>query len=190
MLDIGWAELLVIGVVALLVVPPKDLPSLLRTVGKYVGQMRRMATDFRSQFDQAMRDSELAEIRESVKKQVAEIKAPVAAAEKSINDSVRAMDDAARSAATAAPVPVVATSTAATVMALPEPAPELPNVTPVAEPIATSEAAPAATALDATTAAQAASETITPFATSTGRASVAQRAADAWKRAAGDESGA
>ncbi|MEL6872331.1 MAG: Sec-independent protein translocase protein TatB, partial [Pseudomonadota bacterium] len=48
MLDIGWTELLVIGVVALLVVGPKELPGLLRTIGRYVGMIRRQANEFRA----------------------------------------------------------------------------------------------------------------------------------------------
>ncbi|MEM1305883.1 MAG: Sec-independent protein translocase protein TatB, partial [Pseudomonadota bacterium] len=47
MLDIGWAELLVVGVVALLVVGPKELPGMLRTLGKYLGMVRRQANEFK-----------------------------------------------------------------------------------------------------------------------------------------------
>jgi sec-independent protein translocase protein TatB len=72
MFDIGWSELLVIGVVALLVVGPKELPTLLRTVGKYVGMMRRQATEFRTQFDDAMRDSELEKLKEEMEKSTSE----------------------------------------------------------------------------------------------------------------------
>lgn len=66
MFDIGWSELLILAVVAIIVVGPKDLPKLLHTVGRYVAQIRRMASDFQRQFDDAIRDSELNEIRESV----------------------------------------------------------------------------------------------------------------------------
>lgn len=51
MFDIGWTEMLVLGIVALLVVGPKELPSMLRTIGRYVGRMRDMANQFRSQMD-------------------------------------------------------------------------------------------------------------------------------------------
>lgn len=49
MFDIGWTEMLVLGIVTLLVVGPRELPGLLRTVGRYVGQMRDMAYQFRAQ---------------------------------------------------------------------------------------------------------------------------------------------
>ena len=63
MFDIGWMELLVIAVVAILVVGPKDLPRLMRTFGHYAGKVRRMASDFQTQFDQAMTDAELEEMQ-------------------------------------------------------------------------------------------------------------------------------
>jgi sec-independent protein translocase protein TatB len=59
MFDIGGGELLVIGIVALVVIGPKELPGLLRTVGNAAGKVRRMAAEFRSQFDDAMREAEM-----------------------------------------------------------------------------------------------------------------------------------
>ena len=67
MFDIGWTELLIIAVVAIIVVGPKDLPRMLRSVGRYAGQLRRTANEFRSQFDEAIRESELDELRTSLK---------------------------------------------------------------------------------------------------------------------------
>ncbi len=58
MFEIGWSEILVIAVVAIVVFPSKDLPKLLRTVGQTVGRVRRMAGDFQSQFNQALREAE------------------------------------------------------------------------------------------------------------------------------------
>lgn len=66
MFDLTSSKLLILGIVALIVVGPKDLPILLRTIGKYVGMIRRHAADFRAQFDEAMRETEL----DSLKKQV------------------------------------------------------------------------------------------------------------------------
>ena len=66
MFDFSSSKLLLLGIVALLVIGPKDLPALLRTVGKYVGIIKRQAAEFRAQFDEAMRDSELAELKKSV----------------------------------------------------------------------------------------------------------------------------
>lgn len=65
MFDVGWSELLVVGVVALIVIPPKDLPGTFRTVGKAVGRLRQMASDFRGQFDDAMREAEIHEMKKS-----------------------------------------------------------------------------------------------------------------------------
>ena len=66
MLDFAWNEILLIGVVALVVVGPKDLPIVLRTAGRWAGRARSMAREFRSQVDQAIRDAELEELRKSV----------------------------------------------------------------------------------------------------------------------------
>ncbi len=66
MFDIAWQEILVIGIVALIVVGPKELPTLLRTVGKYMGVIKRQAAEFRAQFDEAMRESELDQLRKDV----------------------------------------------------------------------------------------------------------------------------
>ena len=66
MFDITSSKLLILGIVALLVIGPKDLPALLRTIGKYVGMIKRQAAEFRAQFDEAMRESELSELKKSV----------------------------------------------------------------------------------------------------------------------------
>jgi len=58
MFDIGWSETLVIAVVAIVVVGPKDVPRMLRTFGCMMGQERRTANEFRRQFDDALRDAE------------------------------------------------------------------------------------------------------------------------------------
>ena len=61
MFDLGGGELLVIGIVALVVIGPKELPGLLRTIGQAVGKMRRMAGDFQGQFNDAMKEADLGE---------------------------------------------------------------------------------------------------------------------------------
>jgi sec-independent protein translocase protein TatB len=66
MFDIGAGELLVIGVVALVVIGPKELPAVLRQAGKFTNKMRQMAGEFRSQFDEAMRESELHEAKKQI----------------------------------------------------------------------------------------------------------------------------
>jgi sec-independent protein translocase protein TatB len=59
MFDISGGEFLVIGVVALIVIGPKELPGLLRTTGNALNKVRRMAAEFRGQFDEAMREAEI-----------------------------------------------------------------------------------------------------------------------------------
>ncbi len=66
MFDIGWSELLVIGVVALIAIGPKELPGVLRMVGQWMGKVRRMASEFQGQFQEAMREAEMADIKKQV----------------------------------------------------------------------------------------------------------------------------
>ncbi len=66
MFDIGWSELLIIAVVALVVIGPKELPATLRTIGKMTARARKMAGEFRSQFDEAMREAELDDVRQTI----------------------------------------------------------------------------------------------------------------------------
>ena len=62
MFDIGYSELLIIGIVALVVIGPKDLPRVMRTVGNWIGRARGMARHFRSGLDTMMREAELEEM--------------------------------------------------------------------------------------------------------------------------------
>ncbi len=66
MFDIAWSEMLVIGAVALVVIGPKDLPKALRSVGEAVGKIKRMASEFQGQFNEAMREAELHDIKKQV----------------------------------------------------------------------------------------------------------------------------
>ncbi|WP_047454570.1 Sec-independent protein translocase protein TatB [Rhizobium rhizogenes] len=66
MFDIGWSELLIIAVVALVVIGPKELPATLRSIGKITTRARKMAGEFRSQFDEAMREAELDDVRQTI----------------------------------------------------------------------------------------------------------------------------
>jgi sec-independent protein translocase protein TatB len=63
MFDIGWSELVVIGVVALIAIGPKELPGVLRSLGTWMGKVRRMASDFQDQFREAMREAEVADLK-------------------------------------------------------------------------------------------------------------------------------
>lgn len=66
MLDIGWPELLVVTVVLIVVVGPKDLPRMLRTFGRTTTKIRSMAGDFRKQFDDALKEAELDDVKDIV----------------------------------------------------------------------------------------------------------------------------
>ena len=64
MLDLGWSEILIIGVVALIVVGPKDLPKMLRTLGQYAGRAKGIAREFQRSMDDAARQADIEELRE------------------------------------------------------------------------------------------------------------------------------
>ena len=64
--EVGGTELIVIAIVALIVVGPKDLPLMLRKIGQFVGKLRGMASEFRASFDEMARQSELDELRKEV----------------------------------------------------------------------------------------------------------------------------
>jgi sec-independent protein translocase protein TatB len=65
MFDIGWSEIAVIAVVALIAIGPKELPGVLRMVGQWMGKARRMASEFQGQFQEAMREAEMADLKKS-----------------------------------------------------------------------------------------------------------------------------
>src|SRR5277367_3357555 len=69
MFDLDISKMIIVGIVALAVIPPKDLPRVMRTVGQAVGKMRRMAAEFQGQFMEAMREVEREADLESVKKE-------------------------------------------------------------------------------------------------------------------------
>lgn len=66
MFDIGWTELLVIAVVLIVVVGPKDLPPMLRAFGKMTQRAKKVAGEFRAQFDEALREADLDEVRQTL----------------------------------------------------------------------------------------------------------------------------
>jgi sec-independent protein translocase protein TatB len=66
MFDIGWGELLLIGIVALIAIGPKELPGVLRSLGQWMAKLRRMASEFQNQFQEAMREAEMADLKKQV----------------------------------------------------------------------------------------------------------------------------
>jgi sec-independent protein translocase protein TatB len=73
MFDLGWGELVLIGVVALIAIGPKELPTVMRSVGHWMGKVRRMANEFQGQFQEALREAELSDL----KKQADDLKTAV-----------------------------------------------------------------------------------------------------------------
>jgi sec-independent protein translocase protein TatB len=126
MFDIGWSEILVIAVVAIIVVGPKELPRMLRSFGKTLGQVRRMSNDFKRQFDEALREAERQSGLDETRKDLQNI-----ARANPVRDAQRDLDTTMRKAgkpAVNAEKPVAASS----------PAPETANAKPhEAEPLKT-----------------------------------------------------
>lgn len=85
MFEISWSELLILGVVTLIFVGPKELPALFRTLGKYVGAIKRHASEFRVQFDDAMREVELESMRKEVESMQTSINDEVMRAKSSLD---------------------------------------------------------------------------------------------------------
>ena len=110
MFDITSSKLLLLGIVALLVIGPKDFPALLRTIGKYVGIIRGHAKDFRAQFDEAMRESELDQLKKDVENIANETEASFSDAGRSVDQTLdearRTMDAPADLMSTPLPDPM------------------------------------------------------------------------------------
>jgi len=142
MFDISWSEFLLIGVVALIVIGPKELPTVMRTLGQWTRKVRTMASEFQNQFHEAMREADMADLKQKVDDMARDVKDSVTQLDplKEVREDVvgvgedvkRSLDatpasDEAMPAAAAAPAPGEAS--AETPPAAPEAA-----VTPEAEP--------------------------------------------------------
>jgi sec-independent protein translocase protein TatB len=90
MFDITSSKLLILAVVALIVVGPKDLPILLRTVGKYLGIIRRHAAEFRGQFDEAMREAELDGLKQEFEAVSREVRSTIDMGSQAIDTQIEA----------------------------------------------------------------------------------------------------
>lgn len=124
MFDLTSSKLLILAIVALIVVGPKDLPILLRTVGKYLGVIRRQAAEFRHQFDEAMREAELDQLKKEFDSVSREVRATVESGARSINAQIEA--------ASVKPEEIAAPAAVAPAPALPEPVESKPE-TPTGE---------------------------------------------------------
>jgi sec-independent protein translocase protein TatB len=132
MLDVGIGELLVILIVAVVVIGPKDLPLAMRTAGRWIGKMRRMSAHFRSGIDTMVREAELEEMEKKWKAQNEEI----------MRRSAALTEAEAGAPVMTGPPPIdmapakVPAPEAAPVAVTTAPAMEMPPVEPVAEPLA------------------------------------------------------
>ena len=134
MFDISWTEFLLIGVVALIVIGPKELPSVLRTLGQYTRKVRSMAADFQNQFQEAMREAEMADLKKEVDDiahgikrfdPLTDVRAAVEATGKDIQSSLEQSP-----APTAGTPPAAAGADSAGTEAVAQSAPELPPPAP------------------------------------------------------------
>ena len=73
MFGLGWGEMVVIGIVALIAIGPKELPTVLRTIGQWMGKVRRMANEFQGQFNEAIREAELTDLKKQAEDFTADI---------------------------------------------------------------------------------------------------------------------
>jgi sec-independent protein translocase protein TatB len=105
MFDIGWSELLLIGVVALIAIGPKELPGALRAVGQWTGKIRRMASEFQDQFREAMREAEMADIKKDIDEAASKIHSDLDPFEFKDATSWKPAEPAAPPAADAPPAP-------------------------------------------------------------------------------------
>jgi len=65
MFELDWGKLVIIGIVALIVIGPKELPTVLRTLAQYMAKIRRMAAEFQGQFKEALREAEVSDLKKT-----------------------------------------------------------------------------------------------------------------------------
>lgn len=197
MFEIGWTEMLVIAIVMIVVVGPKDLPKMLRTFGRTTAKLRTMAGDFQRQFNEALKEAELDDVKKSVDElrslnPANEIKKQLNPFEKAAADVRAGLETLKPPARPLDPTPAEPASTeaaageplknGATVMpdSGPTTMPEPPRLTP-AEPIVAKTAEPAAAAKAAANGAHAAAVSVAGLSSAP-----AQGAGKATEKAAGE----
>ena len=148
MFDIGWTEMLVIAIILIVVVGPKDLPNMLRTFGRTTAKLRGMAADFQKQFNEALKEAEL----DDVKKSVDSLKSlnPAAEIRKQLNPFEQAAADV-RSGVEAAMKPKPAADPVTPTASTPQDTEPLKNGATVLAGVNAPEAAPAAPTFPAMT---------------------------------------
>ena len=136
MFDISWTEFLLIGIVALIVIGPKELPAVMRSLGQWTRKIRSLAADFQNQFHEAMREAEMADLKKQVDDVASDIKqydplkdvrADVESIGKGLDDSVKSPDKetSAESAKEAGNAPDSAAAAPTEALPIPQAATEL-----------------------------------------------------------------
>ena len=134
MFDISWTEFLVIGVVALIVIGPKELPAVMRTLGQWTRKIRGMASEFQNQFQEAVREAEMADLKKEVDDLAQDVKNfdPL----KEVRADMENMGEDVKRSLSSTPEADAALSDSRTDTALTESQPELPLSLSAAEPAA------------------------------------------------------
>ena len=150
MFDIGWGELLLIGIVALIAIGPKELPGVLRSLGQWMAKLRRMASEFQNQFHEAMREAEMADLKKQVDDLTSQAQSyanfdPIGDVRKELEGTQQQIENAITADPTASPPPIATEGAPVEAGAAP---PALPGAeTPPALPSAdTPPAAPSSAA--------------------------------------------
>jgi sec-independent protein translocase protein TatB len=135
MFDFAWSEMALIGVVALIVIGPKDLPRVLRTAGTWVRKARAIAREFQGSIDQMVRDAELDEVRQQVQKATDfNLDHEIVKTIDPEGDLGRALGDPVLANPMAEPVKQVEPPGEPAALAAPSPAPALPEASPAPPP--------------------------------------------------------
>ncbi len=153
MFDIAWTELLVVAVIAIIVVGPKELPSMLRAFGKTFGQVRRTAREFQSTFNDALREAERQAGLDDVKKDLSAVSKidPAKDLRKSLSDTKKALGEKVTDAKFPHPDTAKgagAGSEAGTEAAAPPAEPPKTTAAPAPAPVAAPTPAPAESAVE------------------------------------------
>jgi sec-independent protein translocase protein TatB len=134
MFDIAWSEMMLIGAVALVVIKPKDLPGAMRACGEAVGKIRRMASEFQGQFNDAMRQAEIHDL----KKQVEDVGGSVQAATKvdfnpiqTLREEIKGAGEALKGGTAAGAIAAAAPEAMASPAVPPAPEPIIPLPEPL-----------------------------------------------------------